>query len=426
MNQNIIIKNISVVDKNVSTEDRCDIYICDGIIKKIGIAPDDSSALFVDGTGLTAFPSFFDMHVHFRDPGFTHKEDIITGASAAAAGGVTGVLCMPNTNPPVDNEETIKYINDKAASTGIDVYQTACITSQMKGEKLADFDMYRSLGVKAVSDDGKPVKNAELMRQALIAAEEKDLLLTSHCEDMDIIGKGIMNKGAVSEKLGVCGMDRASEDSITAREIALAGAAGVRVHIAHVSTEGSVGFIRDAKKRGLKVTCETAPHYFIFTDEKLEMRDADYRMNPPLREKRDVEAITQAVIDGTIDCIVTDHAPHAAEEKADFEKAPNGVVGLETSFAATLTYLYHTGKISLQRISELMSENPRKLLGLEPVYIREGSTADICIADTEKEWIVDPDRLHSKSHNTLFKGVKLKGKPVMTISKGRIIFSELS
>ncbi|MGN0583232.1 MAG: dihydroorotase [Oscillospiraceae bacterium] len=314
MNQNIIIKNISVVDKNVSPEDHCDIYICDGIIKKIGIAPDDSSAFVVDGTGLTAFPSFFDMHVHFRDPGFTHKEDIISGAAAAAAGGVTGVLCMPNTNPPVDNEETIRYINDKAASTGIDVYQTACITSQMKGEKLADFDMYRKLGVKAVSDDGKPVKNAELMRQALIAAEEKDLLLTSHCEDMDIIGKGIMNKGAVSEKLGVCGMDRASEDSITAREIALAGAAGVRVHIAHVSTEGSVGFIRDAKKRGLKVTCETAPHYFIFTDEKLEARDADYRMNPPLREKRDVEAITQAVTDGTIDCIVTDHAPHAAEE----------------------------------------------------------------------------------------------------------------
>ncbi|MBR6923603.1 MAG: amidohydrolase family protein, partial [Oscillospiraceae bacterium] len=191
-----------------------------------------------------------------------------------------------------------------------------------------------------------------------------------------------------------------------------------------VSTEGSIGFIRDAKKRGLKVTCETAPHYFIFTDEKLLARDADFRMNPPLREKRDVEAITEAVIDGTIDCIVTDHAPHAANEKADFEKAPNGVVGLETSFAATVTYLYHTGKITLERISELMSENPRKLLGLEPVYIREGSTADICIADLNREWTVDPEKLHSKSHNTLFKGVTLKGKPVITISKGKIIYSE--
>ncbi len=424
MSQNIIIKNVSVADALTSPDKTYDIYICDGIIKTVGTAPADDNAFVIDGTGLTAFPSFFDMHVHFRDPGFTHKEDILTGAAAAAAGGVTGVLCMPNTNPPVDSEETINYINEKAAATGIDIYQTACITSGMKGERLADFEMYRRLGVKAVSDDGKPVKNAELMRQALIKAEECDLLLTSHCEDMDIIGKGIMNKGTVSEKLGVPGMDRASEDSITAREIALAGAAGVRVHIAHVSTEGSIGFIRDAKKRGLKVTCETCPHYFIFTDELLEARDADYRMNPPLREKRDIEAVTQAVIDGTIDCIVTDHAPHAAEEKADFEKAPNGVVGLETSFAAVLTYLYHTGKITLARISELMSENPRKLLGLEPVYIREGSTADICLADISREWTVDPDKLHSKSHNTLFKGITLKGKPVVTISKGKVIYQE--
>lgn len=424
MNQSIIIKNISVVDEKASENKTYDIYIKDGKIKTVGTAPADDSALVIDGTGLTAFPSFFDMHVHFRDPGFTHKEDIITGAAAAAAGGVTGVLCMPNTNPPVDNEETIRYINEKAAGTGIDIYQTACITKGMQGGELADFEMYKKLGIVAVSDDGKPVKNAELMRQGLINADKYGLLLTSHCEDMDIIGKGIMNKGAVSEKLGVPGMDRASEDSITVREMALAGAAGVPVHIAHVSTEGSIGFIRDAKKRGLKVTCETAPHYFIFTDEKLLARDADFRMNPPLREKRDVEAITEAVIDGTIDCIVTDHAPHAANEKADFEKAPNGVVGLETSFAATLTYLYHTGKISLKRISELMSENPRKLLGLEPVYIREGSTADITVADLNKEWTVDPEKLHSKSHNTLFKGVTLKGKPVITISKGKVIYSE--
>lgn len=424
MSQSIIIKNISVVDEKLNIDDRYDIYISDGIIKKVGIAPEDSTAVVIDGTGLTAFPSFFDMHVHFRDPGFTHKEDIITGASAAAAGGVTGVLCMPNTNPPVDNEETIRYISEKAKQTGIDVYQTACITSGMNGKELADFKMYKSLGVKAVSDDGRPVSNAGLMRQALINAENEDLLLTSHCEDMDIIGKGIINNGAVSEKLGVAGMDRSSEDSITAREIALAGAAGVKVHIAHVSTEGSIGFIRDAKKRGLKVTCETCPHYFIYTDEKLEMRDADYRMNPPLREKRDVEAITEAVVDGTIDCIVTDHAPHAENEKADFEKAPNGVVGLETSFAASLTYLYHTGKISLLKLSELMSVNPRRLLGLEPVYIREGSQADICIADINKEWTVEPGKLHSKSHNTVFKGEKFKGKPVITISKGKIIYSE--
>ncbi len=425
MSQNILIKNISVVDKKADTNKRYDIFISEGKIKKVGNVSGDCDAVIIDGTGLTAFPAFFDMHVHFRDPGFTHKEDIITGSSAAAAGGVTGVLCMPNTNPPVDNEETINYINDKSSQVDIDVYQAACITSGMKGEKLADFGMYRSLGIRAVSDDGKPVKNAGLMEQALMEADKENLLVTSHCEDMDIIKNGIMNKGSISEMLGVPGMDRASEDSITAREIALAGAAGVHVHIAHVSTEGSIGFIRDAKKRGLKVTCETCPHYFIYTDQKLTARDADFRMNPPLREKRDVEAIAEAVADGTIDCIVTDHAPHAANEKESFEKAPNGVVGLETSFAATLTWLYHTGKISLERISELMSVTPRKLLGLDPVYIQEGNTADICIADINAEWTVDPDKLHSKSHNTLFKGQKLKGRPVVTISKGKIIYSDL-
>ncbi len=425
MSENILIKNIAVVDEKADTDKRYDIYISKGKIMKVGNVLDDCDAVVIDGTGLTAFPAFFDMHVHFRDPGFTHKEDIVTGSLAAAAGGVTGVLCMPNTNPPVDNEETIKYIADKASTVDIDVYQAACITSGMKGEKLADFKMYRALGIRAVSDDGKPVKNAGLMQEALIGAESEDLLVTSHCEDMDIIKNGIMNKGAVSEKLGVPGMDRSSEDSITAREIALAGAAGVPVHIAHVSTEGSIGFIRDAKKRGIKVTCETCPHYFIFTDEKLTARDADFRMNPPLREMRDVKAISEAVADGTIDCIVTDHAPHAANEKESFEKAPNGVVGLETSFSATLTYLYHTGKVSLMRIAELMSINPRKLLEINPVYIQEGYTADICIADLNAEWTVDPQKLHSKSHNTLFKGERLKGRPVMTISKGKIIYSNL-
>ena len=425
MSKNILIRNISVVDQKADADKKYDIFISEGKIVKVGNVPEDCDATIIDGTGLTAFPAFFDMHVHFRDPGFTHKEDIITGSAAAAAGGVTGVLCMPNTNPPVDNEETIKYISDKASSVDIDVYQAACITSGMKGENLADFKLYSSLGIRAVSDDGRPVKNAGLMEQALIDADRENLLVTSHCEDMDIIKNGIMNKGAVSQKLGVPGMDRASEDSITAREIALAGAAGVPVHIAHVSTEGSIGFIRDAKKRGIKVTCETCPHYFIFTDEKLTARDADFRMNPPLREMRDVKAILEAVADGTIDCIVTDHAPHAANEKECFEKAPNGVVGLETSFSATLTYLYHTGKVSLMRIAELMSVTPRKLLGIDPVYIQEGYTADICIADINAEWTVEPEKLHSRSHNTLFKGEKLKGRPVMTISKGKIIYSNI-
>ncbi len=374
----------------------------------------------IDGTGLAVMPSFFDMHVHFRDPGFTHKEDVITGCNAALAGGVTGVLCMPNTKPPVDNPETVKYIIDKAEDTGVEVYPVGCITNGMCGKGLCDYDELKQSGVLAVSDDGRPVENAEQMREALEKSNDNGLLVISHCEDLSIINGGIMNKGEMSEKLGVKGMDRVSEDMITAREIILAKSVNSRIHIAHVSTEGSTEIIRQSKKTGVKVTCETCPHYFLLTDEKLAARDADFRMNPPLRTADDVKAIIDGIVDGTIDCIVTDHAPHTAEEKADFEKAPNGVVGLETSFAAALTGLYHTGKVSLNKIVELMSVNPRKLLGLPFISIKDDETADLVIADLNKEWIVEPGKLHSKSHNTVFKGMTLKGKPIMTISKGEI------
>ena len=245
------------------------------------------------------------------------------------------------------------------------------------------------------------------------------MLVASHCEDLDIKNGGIVNKG-VSEKLGVKGMDRASEDSVTAREIALADSCGAHIHICHVSTKGSVGLIRDAKKRGIKVTCETCPHYFTYTEDKLLSRDADYRMNPPLRTEEDRQAVLEAVLDGTIDCIVTDHAPHAAEEKADFEKAPNGVVGLETSLAVTLTQLYHTKKLPLIRIAGLMSVKPRKLLGIPFTHIEKGAKADLAVIDPDAEWTVEPDKLHSKSHNTVFKGEKLKGRNIMTISDGVI------
>ena len=262
------------------------------------------------------------------------------------------------------------------------------------------------------------------MRKALELSNENGLLVASHCEDLSIINGGIMNKGETSAKLGVKGMDRASEDYITAREMILASSVNARIHICHVSTKGSAAEIRFAKSRGVKVTCETAPHYFMLTDELLAKRDAYYRMNPPLRTPKDVRAIIDAVKDGTIDCIITDHAPHAAEEKADFEKAPNGVVGLETSLAATLTALYHTGEISLNRVVELMCVNPRKLLGLEVPAIQPGKTADLVIADINRKWTVDPEKLHSKSHNTVFKGMTLTGKPLVTISKGIIKYDE--
>lgn len=414
----ILLKGIRAID--AENDFIADIYIADGKIKHVADSIEMKADIEIDGTGLAVMPSFFDMHVHFRDPGFTHKEDVITGCNAALAGGVTGVLCMPNTKPPVDNPETVKYIIDKAEDTGVEVYPVGCITNGMCGKVLCDYDELKQSGVLAVSDDGRPVENAEQMREALEKSNDNGLLVISHCEDLSIINGGIMNKGEMSEKLGVKGMDRVSEDMITAREIILAKSVNSRIHIAHVSTEGSTEIIRQSKKAGVKVTCETCPHYFILTDEKLAARDADFRMNPPLRTADDVKAIIDGIVDGTIDCIVTDHAPHTAEEKADFEKAPNGVVGLETSFAAALTGLYHTGKVSLNKIVELMSVNPRKLLGLPFISIKDDETADLVIADLNKEWIVEPGKLHSKSHNTVFKGMTLKGKPIMTISKGEI------
>ncbi len=423
MSDSILIKNIRAVD--TKSDMITDVFIDNGKISAVGKDLNVKTDRVIDGTGLVLMPSLFDMHVHFRDPGFTHKEDILTGCNAALAGGVTGILAMPNTKPPCDNPETIRYIIDKAKDTGVEVYPVGCITNGMNGSGLCDYEELKKAGCICISDDGRPVENAEYMRQALELSNKNGLLVASHCEDLSIINGGIMNKGKTSEKLGVKGMDRASEDYITAREIILASSVNARIHICHVSTEGSTAIIRFAKSRGIKVTCETAPHYFMLTDELLEKRDADYRMNPPLRTPEDVRAIIEGIKDGTIDCIITDHAPHAKEEKADFEKAPNGVVGLETSLGATLTALYHTGEITLQKVVELMCINPRKILGLEVPEIAEGKTADLIIADINRKWVVNPDELHSKSHNTVFKGMTLTGKNLMTISKGVIRYDNL-
>lgn len=414
----LLIKKIRAVDAEIDVI--TDVFICDGNIQKVEENICCDADEIIDGSGLVLMPSLFDMHVHFRDPGFTHKEDILTGCSAALAGGVTGVLAMPNTKPPCDSPETIRYIIEKSADSGVEVYPVGCITNGMIGSGLCDFDELKKAGCICVSDDGRPVENAEMMRRALELSNENGLLVASHCEDLSIIDGGIMNKGETSEKLGVKGMDRASEDYITAREMILADSVDARIHICHVSTEGSTAMIRFAKSRGVKVTCETAPHYFMLTDKLLEKRDADYRMNPPLRTPDDVKAIIEGLKDGTIDCIITDHAPHAPEEKADFEKAPNGVVGLETSLAATLTALYHSGEISLNKVVELMCVNPRRILGLEIPAVQVGKTADLVIVDIDRKWTVDPEKLHSKSRNTVFKGMTLTGKPLVTISKGII------
>lgn len=406
--QSILIKNARVVDAN--TDVVSDIFVFDGKISEMGKNLDVKADEVIDASGKVVMPGLFDMHVHFREPGFEHKETVKTGCRAAIYGGVTGVACMPNTKPVIDSEDIIRYIIKESEGTGVKVYPIASTTCGMKGNELSDFAKLKKAGAVAVSDDGRPVENFKVMREALRKSYANDMLIISHCEDLAIIDGGIMNEGEVSKKLGVKGMDRLSENMITIREMLLAYETNTKIHIAHVSTKECVDAIRFAKSKGVKVTCETAPHYFMLTDKKLLSRDADFRMNPPLREDADVDAVLTGILDGTIDAIVTDHAPHAAEEKKDFETAPNGVVGLETSLAATLTALYHTGKCDLKTICRLMSDKPRRLLGIEPLNLCPGNKAEFIIVDTDEEWVVEPSKLHSKSHNTVFKGMTLKGR----------------
>ncbi len=420
----LLLKNGHIVDSANAFEGEADILVHNGEIREVGSGISAPEAQVIDCTGLMVIPGICDMHVHFRDPGQTHKEDIITGGNAAAAGGVTAVACMPNTVPTVDNPETVRYIVEKAKKAKTRVYPVGSITKGLGGTELCDFKALHEAGCVAVSDDGRPVKNARIMAEAMVKAHYAGMKVISHCEDMDIVAGGIMNSGKVSKELGVKGIHRLSEDLITQREITLAADLEVPIHIAHVSTAQSMQNIRIAARYGTMVTCETAPHYFMLTDELLRKRDADYRMNPPLRTAEDVQAITEGIVDGTIDCIITDHAPHTPEEKADFEKAPNGVVGLETSLAAALTALYHTGKVSLQRIVTMMCVNPRRILSIPGGSLRPGDIADICVFDPNEEWTVDPEKLHSRSRNTCFKGMTLKGRVKYTILDGRVVYTD--
>lgn len=426
--EKLLITNARVIDPSCqpAMDFVGDILIEGERIAKVGAHLKDSpiaqGAKLLDVGGLCAAPGFLDIHVHLRDPGFTHKEDILTGCRAAAAGGVTGVCCMPNTKPVTDCPEVLSYILERAKQADARVYPIASITTGMKGEQLNDIAALHAAGAVAVSDDGRPVENGGMMLKALRRAYDAGVPVISHCEDLTIIDGGIINEGEVSCRLGVKGMDRASEDSITAREIVLAESSGTAIHIAHVSTKGSVQLIREAKARGVKVTCETAPHYMMMTDRLLESRDANFRMNPPLREEEDCQAVIEGIFDGTIDAIVTDHAPHAAEEKEDFLKAPNGIVGLETSFAAACTVLVHQQGMGLLELVRLMSTSPANLLRLPGGTLREGSLADIVLFDPNLEWTVDAQQLHSKSRNTPFDKMKLTGRVVKTILGGKVVY----
>ena len=416
----LLLRNVRLIDPSQEVEETCDLLLEDGKVARRGLHLSAEGAEVIDGTGLVAAPGLVDMHVHLRDPGLTYKEDLYSGCRAAAAGGVTSLLAMPNTKPAMDSPETVRDLLERAQTADAAVYTAACVTKDLQGEERTDWKALKEAGAIALSDDGRPVVNTRRLLEALEQAPGFGLVVTAHCEDLYLAAGGLMHEGEVSCKLGVPGIPAAAEDCGTAREIAAAASLGAPIHICHVSTKGSVELIRDAKARGVRVTAETCPHYLLLTDQALEFQDADYRMNPPLRTEEDRLALIEGLLDGTLDAIATDHAPHSPEEKADFFKAPNGSIGMETSLAATLTALQ--GKLSLSEILEKMSVNPARILGIPGGTLREGANADVVLFDPEKEWVVDPEKLHGKSKNTPFKGRKLKGKVVLTIFRGRVVY----
>lgn len=419
--EKIIINNVRILSPEEGRDETGSIYIKDGVFAAPFEA--DADTTLIDGSSMTAAPGLVDLHVHLRDPGQTEKEDILTGCRAAAAGGVTSLLAMPNTVPTVDSPETVRYILDKAKDADAHVYVVGAITKGLKSKEATDIDELYKAGISALSDDGRPVEDTRMMVDAMKKAAKLGIPVTAHCEDPYLAG-GKVNEGRASEALGVKGMPRAAEDAGTAREISLAAAYDVPIHICHVSTYTSANMIRAAKRDGVKVTAETAPHYIALTEDAVMGGDADYRMNPPLRTEKDRLAMIEALLDGTIDSIATDHAPHTPEEKADFVSAPNGSIGMETSFAASYTVLVDGGYMDEAALINKMSCAPARILGIDAGTLREGSPADLMLYSRE-EWKVDPDRLHGKSKNTPFKGMTMKAKVKLTVCGGRIVFNEL-
>ncbi|RII31631.1 MAG: dihydroorotase [Geobacter sp.] len=422
---NLLIKGGRVIDPSQGLDDTLDVLVEGGMVKEIGKglqAPAGTETIDASGTYVT--PGLIDMHVHLRDPGLEYKEDIISGTRAAAAGGFTSVCCMPNTKPVIDNKAVAGYIIDKAKSAGFaNVFPIGAITYGMNGERLAEMGELKESGCVAVSDDGKPVVNSELMRRALEYANGMGILVISHAEDLALVGEGAMNEGFTSTELGLKGIPRVAEEIATARDVMLAEYSNAPIHIAHVSTKGSVRIIREAKARGVKVTCETAPHYFTLTDDAVRGYNTNAKMNPPLREAADVAAIKEGLRDGTIDCIATDHAPHHLDEKdVEFNVAMNGIIGLETSLPLSLK-LVADGIITINQMVEKMTVNPAKILGICRGGLKPGATADITVIDPSKLWTVTEENLASKSKNSPFLGWKVQGASAYTILEGKVVFS---
>ncbi len=421
----LLIRGGRVVDPAQGVDDRLDLLIQDGKILRLGrdlAAPD---AQILNAGGLTAAPGLVDIHVHLREPGFEAKETVSTGCAAAARGGVTTLVAMPNTRPAADCPEVVQLVRDKAAPTRINVLPAGAVTLGQKGEQLTDFAALKAAGVPALTDDGVPIQNLALLRRALLEAKRLSLPLLDHCEDRDMVQNYAVNEGAVSRKLGLPGRPAVAEELQIMRDVMLAEDTGAHVHICHISTAKGVDIVRQAKARGVRVTCETCPQYFTLTEDEILRQGTMARVNPPLRTQADVEGIRAGLIDGTIDAIVTDHAPHTAGEKSKpLPDAPSGMVGLETSLALALTGLYHTGLLPLARVLALMSASPAALLGLDKGTLAAGRDADLILFDPDQEWIIDKTKFASKGRNTPFHGRTVRGRVKYTISRGTIIYQE--
>ncbi len=425
----LLIKGGRIVDPATGIDRVADLLVKNGLVEKIsqpGERLGSKTQEVISAQGKVVVPGLIDIHTHLREPGREDEETILSGSQAAVAGGFTAVACMANTYPPIDSQEGVRFVLERAKQANCRIYPIAAVTKGLKGEELTEVaDLVKS-GTVAISDDGNPVTRSQIMRRALEYSKIFDIPIISHCEDRDLSSRGVINESYTSTLLGLGGIPSVSEEIMVARDIHLAQFTQGRLHLAHLSTAGSLSLVREAKGKGIRVTAEVTPHHLILSDELIRQSfDPNLKMNPPLREKKDIEALREGLADGTIDCIVTDHAPHSPEEKdVEFDAAPFGIIGLETSLGLILTELYHKGILGLKDIISLMSTNPAQILGLKGGSLKVGDPADITIIDLEREWKVKPSQFKSKSRNTPFGGWILKGKAIATIVGGGIVYRE--
>ncbi len=426
MTLTLLVKGGRVVNPAVQQDEICDILIEDGKIKAVGTNLPAEGAEVYDASGLVVAPGFIDMHVHLRQPGQSAKETIATGTRAAAAGGITRVATMPNTSPVIDKAIIVEGLKYKVAKEGVvKVEVIGAISKNLEGQELSGMGGMVKAGVVAFSDDGRFVENSDFMRKAMEYASMFDKVIIDHCEETELVAGGNMHEGVVSNQLGIKGRPAVAEDIAVARDILLAEATGTPVHIAHISTKNAVDMVRQAKKKGLRVTAEATPQHMILTDEAIRSFETRFKVNPPLRSDDHRTAVVEGLKDGTIDAIVTDHAPHEWEEKdQEFNLAPSGFVGLETSVGAVLTYLYHTGEVDLMTIVNAMSTAQAKILRLDAGVIAPGKDADLTILDLDKEWTVDASAFYSKGKASPFDEMIFKGKAVATVVDGAFVMKD--